>query len=355
MSAIPFTTEQLTGYDAHTFEIPSAIVDGLEQLTRTRSVTLEAAVGVAWSGLVARYDNAGEVVLHAMASQSREGVLVAVRPEETLWSAAEALCGQLQTGGEDPGPGGDITTCCWCQDAEVPGRTRADISAGDLHARILGKEAAIRAPYLFTIYYRPERFSLDAAKQMGQQFNQMLSEAVQAPDKPIGEWDLLTKEDIQRFIERHNRTQYPYPKHRTVPSLFEEQAARIPDEPAIIEEGRQFTYKELNQAANRLAHYLRKQGVEREQAVGILAERTAEMVIGILAIIKAGGAYVPIDPDHPQDRIQYLLEDSGARLVLTSAGLSGRLPAEAERCRWKGRPGPISRIIIRNRPAARRI
>lgn len=142
----------------------------------------------------------------------------------------------------------------------MPGKTRADISAGDLHGRILGREEAFLAPYLFTIYYRPERFSLDGAKQMGQQFNQMLGEAVQAPDKPIGEWDLLTKEEIQRFIERHNRTQYPYPKHRTVPSLFEEQAERIPDEPAVIEEGRQFTYKELNLAANRLAHYLRKHG-----------------------------------------------------------------------------------------------
>lgn len=79
------------------------------------------------------------------------------------------------------------------------------------------------------------------------------------------------------------------------------------------------------------------------------------MVIGILAIIKAGGAYVPIDPDHPQDRIQYLLEDSGARLVLTSAELSGRLPADAEQVPLEGRPGPISRIIIRNRSAARRI
>lgn len=336
MSAIPFTTEQLTGYDAHTFEIPSAIVDRLELLTRTRSVTLEAAAGVAWSGLVARYHNAEEVILHVMASQSRDGVQVPVRPEGTLWSAAQVLCGQLKTGGQELGAGGGITTCCWCQDAEVPGKTRADISAGDLHGRILGREEAFLAPYLFTIYYRPERFSLDGAKQMGQQFNQMLGEAVQAPDKPIGEWDLLTKEEIHRFIERHNRTQYPYPKHRTVPSLFEEQAERIPDEPAIIEEGRQFTYKELNLAANRLAHYLRKHGVQREQAVGILAERTAEMVIGILAIIKAGGAYVPIDPDHPQDRIQYLLEDSGARLVLTSAELSGRLPADAEQVPLEG-------------------
>ncbi|MEB9898124.1 AMP-binding protein, partial [Bacillus cereus] len=81
----------------------------------------------------------------------------------------------------------------------------------------------------------------------------------------------------------------------------------------------------------RLAHELRRRGVRREQAVGLLTERTAEMIVGVLAIMKAGGAYVPIDPDYPADRVDYLLEDSGAKLVLASGSLAGQLPPHIAR------------------------
>ena len=107
-------------------------------------------------------------------------------------------------------------------------------------------------------------------------------------------------------------------KDKSVVELFEDQVIKSPDSIALVFDKEQLTYKELNERSNQLARYLQKQGVKAETLVPVCIERGLEMVIGILGILKAGGAYVPIDPDYPQDRISYMLEDTGAKLVLSS-------------------------------------
>ncbi|WP_036723851.1 AMP-binding protein, partial [Paenibacillus forsythiae] len=106
------------------------------------------------------------------------------------------------------------------------------------------------------------------------------------------------------------------PREKTIHQLFEEQAERTPDQAAVVYEGSQLTYRELNERANRLARTLRGKGVQADERVAILADRSLEMIVGILGILKAGGAYVPIDPEYPAERIRYMLEDSGAKLLL---------------------------------------
>ncbi|MBE0343004.1 non-ribosomal peptide synthetase, partial [Paenibacillus sp. 28ISP30-2] len=98
--------------------------------------------------------------------------------------------------------------------------------------------------------------------------------------------------------------------------LFEKQAKQTPQQVAVVFGRDSLTYGELNEKANRLAHTLRKQGICTEQTVGIVAERSIEMIVGMLAILKAGGAYVPIDSDYPDERVRYLLEDSDAKILL---------------------------------------
>ena len=93
--------------------------------------------------------------------------------------------------------------------------------------------------------------------------------------------------------------------------LFEEQARRRGEAIAVVYEGEQVSYGELNRRANQLGRYLRKQGVGPEVAVGLCVERSVEMVVGILGILKAGGAYVPLDPEYPEERLKYMLEDAG--------------------------------------------
>ncbi|MEW9703015.1 AMP-binding protein, partial [Paenibacillus sp. SI8] len=101
----------------------------------------------------------------------------------------------------------------------------------------------------------------------------------------------------------------------------EEQVQRTPEQTAVVYMDRQLTYRELNEQANRLACALRASGIGPESIVGILADRSVELIVAVLAVWKAGGAYVPLDPDYPSDRIQFMLADSGAAVLLTQSHL----------------------------------
>ncbi|MBA4532701.1 non-ribosomal peptide synthetase [Brevibacillus halotolerans] len=124
------------------------------------------------------------------------------------------------------------------------------------------------------------------------------------------------------MIHSHSLTT-PYLSDKTIHQLFESQAEKTPDNPAIILEQEKLTYQELNSKANQLARLLIEKGVQTDQIVGIFMDRSIEMVISILAILKAGGAYVPIDVEYPQERIQYMLKDSQTKIVLTQHALVG--------------------------------
>src|SRR5207302_1386155 len=103
-------------------------------------------------------------------------------------------------------------------------------------------------------------------------------------------------------------------------------AAQRPEANAVVFGERSLTYAELTRRANRLAHHLRALGVGPEVLVGICAERGLEMVVGLLGILKAGGAYLPLDPEYPEERLRWMLEDSGAPVLLTQSSLLDRLP-----------------------------
>ena len=108
---------------------------------------------------------------------------------------------------------------------------------------------------------------------------------------------------------------------KTLSELFEEQVERTPDQMAVVFEEQSLTYRQLNEKANQLAHYLRAEGVKTETLVAISLERSLDLMIGLLAILKAGGAYVPCDPSYPVERLQFMLEDTQAPLLLTQSSL----------------------------------
>ncbi|OQM44147.1 hypothetical protein B6A27_18305, partial [Anoxybacillus sp. UARK-01] len=112
-----------------------------------------------------------------------------------------------------------------------------------------------------------------------------------------------------------------FPKMTTY-QLFEEQVIKNPHKNAVIFNDKSLSYTELNNKANKLAHYLNTQGVHQETIVAVFLERSLDMIITILAILKAGGAYLPIDPSYPKDRVNQILEDSQAGLVITNDKLS---------------------------------
>ncbi|MFK4435322.1 amino acid adenylation domain-containing protein [Paenibacillus sp. RC21] len=153
-------------------------------------------------------------------------------------------------------------------------------------------------------------------------FVNLLEQVLLNPNVCVEELELVTAAEKQQITGEFNDTASAYPSNHTIQKLFEEQAERTPDHIAVALGHQSLTYRELNETANRLARTLRAEGVEPDQPVGILVQRSLEMIVGIYAILKAGGAYVPIDPEYPTDRIRFMLEDSGAKLVLTQSHLA---------------------------------
>ncbi|CDF96574.1 MULTISPECIES: non-ribosomal peptide synthetase [unclassified Pseudomonas] len=147
----------------------------------------------------------------------------------------------------------------------------------------------------------------------------------QTPGAPLHDLPILPAAEREQLLVAFNATKAEYPLEQTVHGLFEEQVQRTPDALAVRHGEQRLSYRELNEQANRLAHYLRGQGVRPDSRVAICVERGLDMVVGLLAILKAGGGYVPLDPAYPADRIAYMLEDSAPAVVLAQSATLGLL------------------------------
>src|SRR5215213_7226978 len=136
------------------------------------------------------------------------------------------------------------------------------------------------------------------------------------PGGRLRELSLLSEGQKKQSLEQCNHKQQSFPVVKCIHQLFEEQVALTPDAIAVVHEGLRLSYAELNARANQLAHYLRQYGVGPESLVGILFDRSLEMVVSIIAVLKAGGAYIPLDPEYPRQRLTFILQDSRASLLL---------------------------------------
>ncbi len=126
------------------------------------------------------------------------------------------------------------------------------------------------------------------------------------------------------MLAEWNRTRADYPSELCIHHLFEAQAARTPDAPAVIGDGRTLSYAELNVRANRLAHHLIAHGVGPDVCAGVSLDRRPDMVEGVLAVLKAGGAYVALDPEYPEERLRFMLTDCAPTVLLADASRAGR-------------------------------
>jgi amino acid adenylation domain-containing protein len=174
--------------------------------------------------------------------------------------------------------------------------------------------------------YNTDLFDADTITRIQRHFQILLEGIIAHPEQDLSNLPILTKPELQQLLIAQNDTQTDYPSV-CIHQLFEAQVEQTPDAVAVVFENQQLTYRELNQRANQLAHYLQKLGVGAEILVGICVERSLEMVIGILAILKAGGAYVPLDPAYPQERFGYMLIDAQVAVLLTQKNLLEILPA----------------------------
>lgn len=145
-------------------------------------------------------------------------------------------------------------------------------------------------------------------------------------DSPIGKLELLFHEERKHLIE-WNQTMKES-SFVSVPALIEKQVRKSPDTIAVVCDGIELTYKELNERANQLAHFLLERGVQSQQFVALAFPRSVEMVIGMIAVLKTGAAYLPIDPEYPEDRIAYILNDAQPVCILTHSSILANLPNE---------------------------
>ncbi|TQK53527.1 amino acid adenylation domain-containing protein [Brevibacillus sp. AG162] len=148
-------------------------------------------------------------------------------------------------------------------------------------------------------------------------FRDLVRVILQSLDKPLLEVELVSTRERHQQLSIARENLVLYPEHETLTSLFEAQAVRTPDRIAVVCGEESLTYRELNEQANRVSRRLQQKGTGADRLVALMVDRKPEMIVAMLAVLKAGGGYVPIDPDYPPDRIRFMLEDSGACVLLT--------------------------------------
>lgn len=178
-----------------------------------------------------------------------------------------------------------------------------------------------------SIEYSTDLFQEATITRMLGHWQTLLEGIVADPTQSIATLPLLTPAEQQTLLIDWNNTHKAYPHDRCIHQLFETQVERSPDAVAVAYQDQSLTYRELNERANQLAHYLQSLGVQPEVLVGICVDRSLDMVIGLLGILKAGGAYVPLDPVYPAERLEYMMTDAQISILLTQQHLLAQLPA----------------------------
>ncbi|WP_165760183.1 condensation domain-containing protein, partial [Niastella populi] len=175
----------------------------------------------------------------------------------------------------------------------------------------------------FKSIFNEDVYEREMMKRLMEHFKRLLPSLLSYPAEKLSRIDYLSEDEKHKLLVTFNDTAVAYPKEKTIVDLFEEQVAKTPDNIAVVFEDIALTYRELNERSNQLAHHLKDSyGIGPDDLVGIKQERGEWMIMSILAVLKAGGAYVPIDPEYPQERIDYIQQDTQYKICLDETGLS---------------------------------
>jgi len=290
-------TDSIIGYFANTVVLRTDILEGQpfdELLMQVRSGVLEA---------LSNQDTMFEDIVNGLnveRDRSRTPIF------QTLISYEEVEHSQ-RTLGSLP-----------LKNLEVPGkRARTDLSIW-----ISKDPDTLR----FGFEYATSLFHKHSIQRLLDSFIHLLEASVANIKQPISELSLLPAGEKERILVDWNRTDSEYPREKCLHQLLEQKAESHQDKAAVIFEDTELTYHELNVSANRLAHLLINKGLGAGKRIGLYMKRSADMLIALIAVQKTGAAYVPMDPDFPQDRLQYMLEDADIPLLLTQSELRSNLP-----------------------------
>ncbi|WP_165760157.1 non-ribosomal peptide synthetase, partial [Niastella populi] len=169
--------------------------------------------------------------------------------------------------------------------------------------------------------FNPDVYEQAMVEGLIRHYKQLLTALLESPEEKISQIDYLSEQEKHELLFAFNDTAVAYSKDKTVVDLFEEQAAKTPDNVALVFAEKELTYRELNERSNQLAHYLKENyTIQPDDLIGIQLDRSEWMIISMLGVLKAGGAYVPIDPEYPSSRKEYIVKDSSIALLITGAG-----------------------------------
>lgn len=329
--------------------LPEPISAEIRDFLECRGHSVARLIYASWALLQGRYHSADAVEFLAWAgaagmAAADEGaevlLLDSVQVSADLGETAEAWLKrfeQLQTTqiphealpnvwGEVPGQpfhGGAVcvSTCQAMESASDDVRTRLCASGSPLVLHCMSGRLIT-----FQIDYDSHRFDEPVVEGMLGHLGQLMEGLVTRPQEQIGKIPMLSDEERQKILVEWNDTFHDFPADKCLHELFEDRFKENPDQVAVICESKELTYGELEERANQLAQYLVGKGVGPDVLVAICVERTVSMLVGLLGIAKAGGAYVPIDSNYPQERIAYMLQDSGVSVLLTETAVVDCLP-----------------------------
>lgn len=356
---------ETSGSGKQTLLLSEAETLALQRFVKRRQLTLNTLTQAAWGLLLSRYGDSGDVVFGVTVSgrpaelANVEGMVglfinslpmrLQLRPESRVSDWLQALFEQnqdmrryeyaslakIQSWSELPRGQNLFDTLLVFENypidqalTEVGGPIRIDEVGGvDPNNYPLMLSILPGSRLKLEISHDMARFAAKTVAAMLAHLRQLLTAFAEQPESRLYELPTLTPDERQQILHDWNATNVDYPKDRCIHQLFEAQVKKTPDAVALGFEKQVLSYAELNANANQLAHYLRSNGVGPDVLVGICVERSLEMVIGLLAILKAGGAYVPLDPGYPQDRLEFMLHDVSAPIVLTQEACRRKLEA----------------------------
>ncbi len=177
--------------------------------------------------------------------------------------------------------------------------------------------------------YATDLFGAETAGRMGRHLSELLRSSTEDPEKPIHQLDLMPEAERQQVLVEWNQTERDTPRDECVHHLFETQVARTPEAVAVEFNGQSLCYADLNRRANQLAHHLRSLGAGSDEPVALILDRSLDLAVGLLGILKAGSGYVPLDPSYPAERLRFMFDDSGCRLLVTSRRVADALPVSS--------------------------